>query len=157
MEWIFWSFLLASLIHMGEEYFYPGGFMDVMKRLNPALASFVTVPMAVIINGLQLVLCICAVVAGESRLTFSMSIAGLLVTNGVVHILGCLRVRGYAPGVITGILLYIPLSLYAYHYFVSSRLLTADRLIASVALGLGYQAVPIIYLTLARMSGRHRP
>jgi hypothetical protein len=154
MGWIFVAFFVVSVMHMGEEYFYPGGFMGIMKRLNPRFAPFVTVPMAVIINGLQLLLCIGAIAAGKSALTFSMSIAGLLLTNGLVHILGCFRVKGYAPGVVTGVLLYIPLSLYAYYIFVSSGQLTPNRVIATVMLGLLYHAVPITYLAVASASRR---
>ena len=39
MNWIFGAFLGASLFHMGEEYFYPGGFMGFMKRLNPKFSA----------------------------------------------------------------------------------------------------------------------
>jgi hypothetical protein len=85
---------------MGEEYFYPGGFMDVMKRLNPKFAQLVTVPMAVIINGLQLLLCIIAIVVGENGIVFSMSVAGLLFTNGLMHIMGCVKAKGYAPAIL---------------------------------------------------------
>ena len=149
MAWIFSIFFLISVMHMGEEYFYPGGFMDIMKRLNPKFAPLVTVPVAVIFNGMQLLLCLGAIVIGKSALTFSMSIAGLLLTNGLMHIIGCFRIKGYAPGVVTGVLLYMPLSLYAYYIFVSSGQLTQNRVIVSVALGLLYQAVPIGYLALA--------
>jgi len=72
MEWIFSAFLVVSIIHMGEEYFYPGGFMDAMKRLSPRLAPFVDAPMAIIVNGLQLLLCIAAIVMGQKALVFSM-------------------------------------------------------------------------------------
>ncbi len=78
MEWIFAAFLGSSIIHMGEEYFYPGGFMEVMKRLSPKFAPLVNAPMAIIINGLQLLLCIVAIVIGKKALIFSISIAGLL-------------------------------------------------------------------------------
>lgn len=149
MEWIFIAFLAASMIHMGEEYFYPGGFMDVMKRLSPKLAPLVTVPMAVIINGLQLLLCFVAIAIGKNALAFSMSVAALLFINGLMHIMGCVRVKGYAPGVITGVLLYMPLSVYGYYLSISSGQLTLNGVIVTVVLGLLYQAVPISYLALA--------
>jgi len=149
MEWIFGAFLVVSMIHMGEEYFYPGGFMDVMKRLNPKFASLVTAPMAVIINGLQLLLCVVAIAVGENVLTFSMSVAALLFINGLMHIMGCVRVKGYAPGVITGILLYMPLSVYAYYLFTSSGQLTLNGVVITGVLGLLYQAVPMSYFVLA--------
>jgi hypothetical protein len=149
MEWIFGAFFVVSVIHMGEEYFYPGGFMDIMKNFNPRFAPLVTVPMAVIINGLQLVLCIVAIAVGKNAIVFSMSVAGLLFTNGLMHIMGCLRVKGYAPGVVTGLLLYLPLSAYAYYFFIGSGQLTMNGVIVTGALGLLYQALPISYLALA--------
>ena len=149
MEWIFGAFLVVSMIHMGEEYFYPGGFMDMMKRLNPRFAPLVTAPMAVIINGLQLLLCVIAIAIAKTALAFSMSVAGLLFINGLTHIMGCIRGKGYVPGVITGVLLYIPLSMYAYYLFISSGQLTLDEVIATGVLGFLYQAVPISYFALA--------
>jgi len=151
---IFFAFLLVSMLHMGEEYFYPGGFMDVMKRLNPKFAQLVTVPMAVIINDLQLLLCIIAIVVGENGIVFSMSVAGLLFTNGLMHIMGCVKAKGYAPGVITGVLLYIPVSVYAYLLSIHLGLLTLNELIVTGVLGLLYQAVPIGYLVSARVMKR---
>jgi hypothetical protein len=149
MDWIFSAFLAVSIIHMVEEYFYPGGFMDVMKRLNPRFAPFVTAPVAVVINGLQLLLCLIAIVVGRNILVFSMSVAGLFFINGLMHIMGCIKVKAYAPGVITGILLYIPFSAYAYYLFISSGQLTSNEVIITGILGVLYQVVPISYFALA--------
>jgi hypothetical protein len=149
MEWIFIAFFLVSVLHMGEEYFCPGGFMEVVKRLSPKFAPLVTVPMAVIINGLQLLLCFIAIVIGRKALAFSMSVAALLFINGLTHIMGCIRIHGYAPGVITGVALYLPLSVYAYHLFISSGRLGLKGVIVTAVLGLLYQAVPVSYLALA--------
>jgi len=149
MEWIFAAFFIVSVIHMGEEYFYPGGFMDVMKRLNPKFGPFVTVPMAVIVNGLQLLLCILAVWVWKDAFVFSMSVAGLLFINGLTHLLGGLRLKAYVPGVVTGLLLYVPLSLYAYHLSINSGRLTLNGVIVTGVLGLLYQLVPIAYFALA--------
>ena len=149
MTWIYITFLLISIAHMGEEYFYPGGFMDFMKRLNPRFRSAITVRMAVIVNGLQLLLCGALILVGRHSFIFGLSVATLLLVNGLIHIGGCFRVRGYAPGVFTGVLLYLPFSLYAWRLGISSGQLTVVRMIASVLLGLLYQAVPIGYLGLA--------
>ena len=149
MDWIFGGFLGASILHMVEEYFYPGGFMELMKGFNPKFSRFVAVRMAVIINGLQLVLCVLAMIVGRNQPVFSMSIAGLLFINALMHIGASARRKGYAPGVVTGLLLYLPLSIYAYGLFLNSSLLTAGGILATGLLGLFYQAIPIGYLTLA--------
>ncbi len=64
--WIFWAFLGASVLHMTEEYFWPGGFMQLLKRMNPRFAPLVTVRMAVILNGMQLLLCGMAISTNRS-------------------------------------------------------------------------------------------
>ncbi len=149
MDWVFSAFLAVSLVHMGEEYIYPGGFIDLMKRLNPRFAPLITVRFAVIINALQILLCIVALAVGRNNLAFSLSVAGLLFFNGLIHLVGSIRVKGYAPGVITGVVLYLPLSLCAYYLFWSAGQLTLFEGIASGLLGMLYQAVPISYLALA--------
>lgn len=145
MSWIFVGFLIASMLHMVEEFFFPGGFMPVMKRVNPAIAPFVNVTAAVIINGLQLVLCVFVIFVGRSNLAFSMSAAALIFINGLMHLGGAVRLKGYVPGVITGSIIYIPLSVYAFYYFAASGELKLNDAFIAVALGVVYQLVPLCY------------
>jgi hypothetical protein len=146
---VFIAILIASMIHMAEEYVYPGGLPDFSKRLNPRFAPLVTPLMAVIVNGLQLLLCLAAIIVGSKLLAFSLSVASLLFINGWIHIFGCIKVRGYVPGAISGALLYLPLSVYAYYHFGSSGQLTLAGGAISGLLGVVYQTVPISYLALA--------
>ena len=154
MDWVFSAFLVASMLHMIEEYFYPGGFMETMKQLNPRFAPFVTVPMAVIVNGMQLVLCMLVMLVGRNVLAFSLSVAALLFINAWAHILGSIRGKGYVPGIITGLVLYLPLSIYAYYLFVNSGELVLNQIVVTVVLGLIYQAVPIGYFVVASSARR---
>ena len=156
MDWIFGGFLAASILHMVEEYFYPGGFMDVMKGFNPKFAPFVTPRMAVIINGLQLLFSMLAMIVGRNLPIFSMSIAGLLFINALMHIGACVRIKGYSPGVVTGALLYLPLSIYAYALFLGSSQLTWGGILITGLLGLLYQAIPIGYFLSAAEYYRHK-
>jgi len=94
-------------------------------------------------------LCFVAIAIGKNALAFSMSVAALLLINGLMHIMGSVKVKGYAPGVITGVLLYMPLSVYAYYFSISSGQLTLNGVIATAILGLLYQVVPIGYFVLA--------
>jgi energy-converting hydrogenase Eha subunit E len=146
---VFIAFFVASLLHMVEEYIYPGGFMTFMKRVNSRIAPAVTTPAVVIINGLQLVLCIAVILVGIKNITFSMSLAGLLFLNSLIHIGGCIRVKGYAPGVITGILLYLPLSIFAYYYFGSTGQLSLLEGVGSIVSGILYQLIPIAYFAVS--------
>ena len=134
---------------MVEEYFIPGGFMDLMKRLNPRMAPLVTVRSAVVINGLQLIVCVLAIALGNWSVAFGLSVAAPLALNGLMHLGACIRARGYAPGVITGVVLYLPLSIYGYYLFTIAGKLSSKGLIVSIALGVLYQLVPIGYFGIA--------
>jgi hypothetical protein len=146
VNWIFVAFLITSLLHMVEEYFYPGGFIDIMKRFNPKFAPYVTISMAVVINGLQLLLCGIAIVVGRSVPIFGMSVAALLILNGLTHVAACVSTRRYVPGVATGLALYIPVSVYAYYLYIGPGIAAAGDVTISGALGLLYQVVPVAYL-----------
>ncbi len=154
MEWMFAAFLVASMIHMGEEYFYPGGFMQFMQRLNPRFERLITVPFAIVMNGLQLVLCAIVIAVGPRAPVFTMSVAGLIFINGLVHIGACARVRGYAPGVLSGVILYIPLAAYAYIVFLRAGLLTWQQVAWTGVLGMLCQLIPIGYLVVASALGK---
>jgi hypothetical protein len=154
MNWIFWAFIGAAVFHVGEEYYYPGGFPDFMKRVNPGFAPSITVTFAVVINALFLMLCLAGAIIADRNLIFSLSVASLLFFNGLSHIMGTVIAKRYAPGVISGIVLYLPLSLSAYYLFVSSGRLTLMVGIISVLLGVLYQAVPVSYLILSNITKR---
>lgn len=156
MKWIFVAFFIASLLHMGEEFFYPGGFLETIRRLNSKIAPAVNRSAAIIINSLQLLSCIVVMAIGKNALVFSMSVAALLFINGVIHVLACIKTTGYVPGVITGVLLYVPLSTFSYYHFVSSGQLSANGIALSCMLGMLYQAVPVIYFVSARLLKRTR-
>lgn len=154
MNWIFQAFLWAAVLHVLEEYFYPGGFPDFIKKSSPVFAPFVTTSFAILINGLFLVLCLLGALFGASSLVFGLSIASLLVFNGLTHLGGSLRARKYAPGMISGLLLYLPLGLTAYVLFWRSGQLSVSQALLSVALGIAYQIVPLGYLGLASLMRR---
>ena len=155
MTWLFAGFLIASMLHMVEEFFFPGGFMAVMKRMNPAFAPFVNVPMAIVINCLQLLLCIVVIFVGVSSLAFSLSAAALLFINGLMHAGGAIRLKGYAPGVITGSVIYIPLSVYSFYYFTASGQLNTGDTVITCLLGILYQLVPLVYFLAVKLLSRH--
>ena len=144
------------MLHIVEEFFWPGGFMAVMKRMAPTFAPFVNVRSAIVINGLQLLLCVVVLFVGVSNLAFSLSAAALLFINGLMHFGGAIRLKGYAPGFITGSILYIPLSVYSFYYFTASGQLTAGDAAIACALGILYQLVPLSYFLAMKLLSRHK-
>jgi hypothetical protein len=154
MDWVFRAFVGAAIIHVLEEYAFPGGFSDWMRRLNPRFAPWITARFAVIINGLFLLLCVMGALVASRSLVFSLSVASLLFLNGLTHLAGAIRAKRYAPGVISGVLLYLPLSLYAVYLSAAAGKLTLAGGAMAGLLGVLYQAVPIGYLGLSSMARR---
>jgi hypothetical protein len=155
MHWLFIGFLIASILHMTEEFFLPGGFMAVIKKVNPTFGAFVNVPAAIVINGLQLMLCVIVIFVGPSNLAFSLSPAGLIFVNGLVHLAGAIKLKGYSPGMVTGTVVYIPLSIFGFYYFASTGQLTLNDGLTAAALGIAYHMVPPGYfLVMLALSKR---
>jgi hypothetical protein len=154
MNWIFSVFVVAAVIHVLEEYAYPGGFSDWMRSLNPRFAPWVTARFAMIINGLFLLLCVMGAMVAGQGLVFSLSVASLLFFNGLIHLTGTIRARRYVSGVVSGVLLYMPLSLYAFYLFAGAGRLTLAGCAIAGLLGVLYQAIPIGYLRLSSIAKR---
>jgi hypothetical protein len=146
MRSIFWIFFLASLVHLGEEYFFPGGFMQFMRRFNPRWAAAVNVPFAVIVNSAFLVLVLAGAWLGESALLFSLSIAALLFINGMIHLAGAIITRHYVPGLISSLLLFIPLSTTAFIQYLCTGLIDLSQIALAFLIGLLYQLIPPILM-----------
>jgi hypothetical protein len=143
--WIFPAFLAASILHMVEEFFFPGGFIKTMQKMNPRFGRFATIPAAAVINGLQILLCVAVILIGRGNLAFSLSVAVLLFINGLMHIGAAARLKGYAPGVLTGLVFYLPLSIFSFYYFLSTGDLKGNDIAVAAGLGILYQVVPLGY------------
>jgi hypothetical protein len=104
---LIWLFVPAYLAHVTEEYF--GGFPEWFAHIagNPLpRADFL------LINAVALVAITASVYAAAQRESMgwlTIAIATILLVNGVGHALGTIVTRTYSPGLITGVVLYLPL------------------------------------------------
>ncbi len=153
---IYWAIFAAAILHVIEEYFLPGGFTRVMKDFQPKYAVFITVPFAVIINGLFIALCLLRALWHSRLPLLGLTIAFLVGINGLMHVGAAIRRKGYAPGVVTGIWLYLPLSILVLRELARGGLLSFGRTAEAFALAVGLQLVPIAYLGLARLIKKSR-
>lgn len=149
MNWIYWAFLGAAILHILEEYVFPGGFMTFMQQAVPRFASQITVHFSLLINGLFLALCLLAVILGPDQPVFGLSVAWLLFFNGVIHILTSWRWRAYTPGLVSSLLLYLPLAIVGLALITTQGTIDFGGMVAAVLLGIFYQLVPVGYLALA--------
>jgi ABC-type multidrug transport system permease subunit len=154
VETVFWLIVGAAVIHVFEEYFT--GFMDWMKNYSPKgfmdLKKFSpkgTKLFFIIVNSLFIVLCVLAAIVNQAIPFFSLSIAFLLIINALLHVSGAIRVRSYAPGVVSAVILYIPLSFYTYYLYYEAGLLALTDFTLSVVLALVWQIVPIALILIS--------
>jgi hypothetical protein len=141
---IFLALPIAAVIHVVEEYLIPGGFAEALSKLLPRASHLFTMKFHISVNGLFLLLCFISAFIGDSNLVLSLSIFGLIFTNAVLHIRGAIINKGYYPGVISGVLLYIPIAIYAYMYFITTAQITWMQAGLSFLLGVLYMAVLMV-------------
>lgn len=106
-----WLFVAAYGAHLLEEFFggFPQWFAVVLGRPLP-------IPAFLVINGVALVAMILAVRAATRRESLgwlAIAVATVLFVNGVLHLLSTLAWGRYSPGLITGVVFYVPLGLLA--------------------------------------------
>jgi hypothetical protein len=103
-----WLFVGAFALHIVEEWF--GGFLEWFTFVagRPLSANAFMA-----INGAGLALMTLAARAAtgrESRGWLAIGIATAVLVNGAAHLLASLATGRYAPGLVTGVVLYIPLA-----------------------------------------------
>jgi len=145
-NWIFIALLCAAIIHILEEYVFPGGFADALKNLLPKSSNLFTPRFHVIVNGLLLILCLCSAIIGRANLILSLSAFSLVFVNAILHIRGSIINKGYYPGVVSSILVYIPLTIYTYWRFLGSGQLTWLEGLLSGLLGMTYMVILMVYV-----------
>ena|SRR5215831_17423875 len=147
-----WAPLVAAMLHIVEEFFYPGGFADWDRAYRPEYSKSITSRFHIIINGLLLVLCydVGALASKPVGPGVWLTVMTLLFTNAVWHVRGALHTRRYSPGMITGTLLYVPLTVLGYLHFLSSGQISISAALLAFAIGASY------HLWFARMIHRMR-
>ena len=99
---------VAFLLHLAEEWY--GG---ISAWTLIALGNEISPERFVLINGIAFPIFVAGSVAAyfyPRMAWFSASFAALLGLNGVLHTLATLGLGLYSPGTVTGVLLYLPLS-----------------------------------------------
>ena len=142
MEYYPFYILIAAVLHIEEEFFYPGGFMKWAKMIFPRFAHRITNTPVLAINLLFILLCIAGIVTAGSYPGLSLSIAGLILVNGSAHVISSIIRKSYAPGLITSLVLYIPLSIFIFIY----KELTILAVLQNILYGILYHGFVPIFL-----------
>jgi hypothetical protein len=159
-RWLFflWLALPAMFVHQFEEYVLPGGFHRWLNQCvfgsgNPHFP--LTRRFACMVNlTVPVVLFPLLAWAGTDRPWIGMIGLYLLAVNAFGHLILTVSRRRYSPGVVTGVVLFLPLAgLATYAFSMNGVVDSRDLLIAALLAGLGH--VPM--LIYPRLRARLHP
>ena len=140
-----WSLAGAAALHITEEFAIPGGFKSWYQAYRPQISASVTNRFLFIINGVLLVFSSLVAIAVQAPhgdgVCAWLSLAALLFCNAIFHIVGTFRSGKYSPGVISGVLLYIPLAIFGFAHYVGSGRASLGTAIMAALIGGSYHFV----------------
>jgi hypothetical protein len=147
-----WLFPATYILHLCEEYFAAGGFSvwaECTLRLQFSGAEFVAwnaVAVALMCVGAWLV-------SRDPKFRFiEIALAIAVLGNVVAHVLGSVTTWTYSPGLLTGVVLWIPLGVYRLQSAWAAS--TRKARTAGIYMGVSVVLVTIIAVAARAMLGR---
>ena len=137
MSLLSWSLAGAASIHIIEEFAFPGGFKAWWCAYKPDIAASVSNRFLIIINGILIAFSVIVALAVSAPkgngVAAWLTLAALLFSNAIFHIIGAIQTKRYSPGMISGIVLYIPLAIYGFAHFLRSGQASSSSLFMTAA------------------------
>jgi hypothetical protein len=137
---LYWLPLVAVALHLIEEFAWPGGFADWYRRYRPERARSVTPTFLFWINALLVAMALVAGALGPrpQGVAFWLVVASIGAANAIFHLWATWRRREYSPGVVTGLVVYLPLAVYGFAHFARSGQAAAGTLLQAALIGPAY-------------------
>ncbi|HZN55959.1 MAG TPA: HXXEE domain-containing protein [Candidatus Polarisedimenticolaceae bacterium] len=137
---ISWWPMVAAVLHIVEEFVFPGGFAEWDRSYRPAFRKSITSRFHVWINALLLFVCLAVGAAGPTPNGVAgwLTLSALLASNAVFHLVGTIRTKRYSPGLATGLGLYLPMALYGYPHFLRTGQASLGTAVVAFAIGASY-------------------
>ena len=145
-SWLPWAPLIAGILHLTEEFVFPGGF-PTWYRAYRTDASSVTTRFLVIVNVVLVIACLNIVQLGHTMpgAIAWLTIMALLSSNGIWHLWASVKSHTYSPGVITGIAIYVPLALFGFSLAIRSGAVPWVTALIAAAIGGSYHFWSALY------------
>jgi hypothetical protein len=146
MDWLPWAPLVAACCHIFEGFVWPGGFAAWYRQYRPD-ASRITRRMLIIVNVALLVACVNYALLAKTKLgaIALLGLSALLCSNGLWHAWASVKTHTVSPGVVTGILLYVPLMIIEFNVYLRAGLVSIRMALLAAALGGSYHVWSAIY------------
>ena len=135
---IFWFPFICTVLHVFEEFAWPGGFSSWYAAIKPETAVSFTPIYALAINSIYIVVALALAWVGPTwsrGVSLWLVLAAIGASNALFHVWGVIRLRRYSPGVVTGVFLFIPLCVWGIWHFLVTQEATLSLVVTSLALG----------------------
>jgi hypothetical protein len=137
-----WVVTAAYGLHALEEFM-----LDWKTWANKVLKLPVDWPIFYVVNALVVVLGIIASIIGWRLPALSLAFPALMLINAIFfHILPFVVKKKFSPGLISAVVLFLPIGSWLFYGADKDGVLTTTTAIIAVALGAGLMAYPIILL-----------
>ena len=146
MDWLPWAPLGAACCHIFEEFVWPGGFPEWYQKCRPN-ASRISTRFLVIVNGVLLAMCLGYALLANTKLGAAalLALCASLCSNGLWHAWTSVKTHSVSPGVVTGMLLYVPLVIVEFEVFLRSGRASLWVAVAAGLVGGSYHIWPALY------------
>src|SRR5688572_18331819 len=146
-----WLFVITYVVHILEEFWGGDGYSAHLLRTK---GVFMSPSRFLIVQAVGVALMIVGVLIAK-RLRFPNALAiiyaATVLGNAVTHMVNSLRTSAYEPGLISSIVVWLPLGLFTILYF-RHYVLNARRFWISIAIGVGINvAIGIITMRGGRL------
>ena len=133
-QWL-WLFVVTYVIHIAEEYWGGEGYSAHLLKHK---GVYMSPTRFLIVQAIGTALMVTGVLIAK-RLKFPNALAVIFGTavlvNALTHLVNSLRLMAYEPGLVSGIIIWIPLGLFSIIYF-RRRVLNQKRFWLSIAIGI---------------------
>ncbi|MGC4075416.1 MAG: HXXEE domain-containing protein [Nibricoccus sp.] len=142
-----WAAPVCFGLHIIEELFWPGGFREWYHSYRPQVSG---APMSYYYKANVCYFAAVLTVPFSRHPAYgTLFVAGVLFYNLLfTHIRGALKTRSYSPGIVTGLLLYVPFFVASYGYLISKHAVSIPEALVCAVLSLGGE----IYFALKKVT-----
>lgn len=132
--------LVSAALHVAEEFVWPGGFAAWFRRYRPETAVSVTPRFLALANAAFLLLCLTPILLGPTANGYGLWLyaAAVQIVNALFHVRATWRMREYSPGLVTSLLLYLPLGAYGFWSFLGDGRASPGTAVMALLVGVAY-------------------
>ena len=146
-HWLFLAPLGAAVAHMFEEFVWPSGFMSWYRWYRGTSVSSITPRLLIITSVVLLAVCVDAAFVADTPIgaAYWIGVSAILASNGLWHVWAAVKGRVYSPGMVTGLLLYVPLAIYGCIHFLKSGSVSIGSAATALLIGGSYPLWSAVY------------